>query len=379
MFVGRFRVRAIRFIHCSDLHLGKGFGPYADGARLTEARHQSIARLARAARDHDAAHILVAGDVFDVPTPSPATLRQGIASMAEARDVTWWLLPGNHDNLREAQATWEEVTALGHDSIRVLTSPDPVELQPGAVLLPAPLLTRHPSSDPSAVIGTGTDEAIRIGLAHGPITGFGEDDARPGVIAPDRDRLAGLDYLGLGDWHRQMKVSDRVWYSGAPEYTDFRHAGRGGCLVVSIDAPGAAPEVTPVETGAFHWAPLSVALLPGDDPRAAVAAALPQTPRRDTLVRLDVTGRARLSDASGLSALEAEIGPEFCHFAFSTAGLALDLETSDLDEIAPTGALRQAADMLAGDAEAAELSERERQVAAAALRRLHSLVAGGGA
>ncbi|WGW04697.1 metallophosphoesterase family protein [Tropicibacter oceani] len=369
----------LRFLHTSDLHLGKSFGPYTDGPRLTEARHQSLVRLIQAARSNDAPHILVAGDVFDVPTPAPTTWRQAIATMAEASDITWWLMPGNHDNLREAQATWEQIAALGHPNIQTMTTTEPRTLQPGAVLLPAPLMTRHPSSDPSEALAATEGEVIRIGLAHGPITGFGEDEARPGVIAPDRDKRASLDYLALGDWHRQMKVSDRVWYSGAPEYTDFRHLGQGGCLLVSIAAPGARPDVTPIAIGAFHWAPLSVSLLPGDDPLQAITQALPQSPRRDTLVKLEISGRARLAEASQLSGLGAQIGPEFCHFDFDVTGLHLDLDTSDLDEIAPTGALRHAADALAADSTDPALSERERQVAAAALRRLHSIVAGGAA
>jgi DNA repair exonuclease SbcCD nuclease subunit len=250
-------------------------------------------------------------------------------------------------------------------------------MQPGVTLLPAPLMTRHPSADPTEALTDMLGDDIRIGLAHGPVTAFGEDSARPGVIAPDRDKRARLDYLALGDWHRQMKVSDRVWYSGAPEYTDFRHAGRGGCLVVSIDGPGAIPEVTPVEIGTFTWAAVSVALLPGDDARLAVLDTLPRTPRRDTLIRLNVTGRARLSEASRLIGLDAEICPEFCHFAFSEETLDLELDASELDEIAPTGALRMAADRLAGEAGEMGLTDRDRQVAAAALRRLHTLVATG--
>ncbi|MFC3119493.1 hypothetical protein ACFOHS_19610 [Jhaorihella thermophila] len=48
-----------RFIHSSDLHLGKGFGTLPEDlrGRLIEARHEVLARLAQAARDHGAAHV----------------------------------------------------------------------------------------------------------------------------------------------------------------------------------------------------------------------------------------------------------------------------------------------------------------------------------
>lgn len=53
---------AFRFIHASDLHIGRKFAniPQApDGnirGRLMEARHAAIGRLSDAARDHGSAH-----------------------------------------------------------------------------------------------------------------------------------------------------------------------------------------------------------------------------------------------------------------------------------------------------------------------------------
>ena len=105
----------LRFIHSSDLHIGRKFANIpepADGnirGRLMEARHGAIGRLAGAARDRGAAHVLLAGDTFDTATPSATIIRQALAAMAEAADVTWWLLPGNHDNLRDAEPLWEAI------------------------------------------------------------------------------------------------------------------------------------------------------------------------------------------------------------------------------------------------------------------------------
>ena len=111
---------SFRFIHSSDLHLGRRFANIPEApdtnvrGRLMEARHGAIARLAAAARDQGAAHVLLAGDTFDTPTPSPGVMRQALAAMAEAAGLTWWLLPGNHDNLREAEPLWD---ALRRDSL----------------------------------------------------------------------------------------------------------------------------------------------------------------------------------------------------------------------------------------------------------------------
>ena len=67
-----------RFIHASDLHLGRRFAAMPEEIRphLAEARHGAIPRLAGAARAAGAAHVLIAGDLFDTPTPSPRVLVQ---------------------------------------------------------------------------------------------------------------------------------------------------------------------------------------------------------------------------------------------------------------------------------------------------------------
>ena len=62
-----------RFLHASDLHLGKPFGGYPEGIRnrLREARHAAIGRLAQAARQGGAQVVLLAGDSFGRGNPGP--------------------------------------------------------------------------------------------------------------------------------------------------------------------------------------------------------------------------------------------------------------------------------------------------------------------
>ena len=69
---------SIRFLHTSDLHLGKRFGRFAEETRmaLLQARQEILARLAKLAQAHDATHVLIAGDMFDTETPSERVQRQ---------------------------------------------------------------------------------------------------------------------------------------------------------------------------------------------------------------------------------------------------------------------------------------------------------------
>lgn len=369
----------IRFIHSSDLHIGRKFANIPqppDGnirGRLMEARHGAIARMASAARDIGAAHVLLAGDSFDTATPSPTVIRQALAAMGEATGITWWLLPGNHDNLRDAEPLWEAILRNAPPNLRPITSTEAVEIAPGVSLLPCPTAFRASGVDPTAQLGAiATPEGhMRLALAHGGVTDFTESG---GSIAPDRDRSAGLDYLALGDWHGRMKVSERVHYPGSPEQDRFKHNARGVCLGVTLEAAGAAPNVQEIETGAFLWSEAALPLHSGQDPAPALGAILPETGRRDVLLRVRASGWSGLAEQVALRQAAQRIAPEFAHFELVTSALGTEYGATDLDEIDRAGALRRAAETLLEDAESDALSQRDRDIAAGALARLYAYV-----
>lgn len=366
-----------RFIHASDLHLGRRFANIPeppDGnvrGRLMEARHGAIARLAAAAVAHGAGDILLAGDTFDTATPSPTAIRQTLAAMAEAAPIRWWLLPGNHDNLRDAEPLWDAIRREGPANVCTLTESVPVALAAGVTLLPCPVEWRSAGRDPTTAMLDMQSPAgdLRIGLAHGGVADFGEDGA---AIAPDRDRSAGLDFLALGDWHGRMQVSPRVHYCGSPEQDRFKHDRRGVCLAVGIAGPGATPQVDEVETGSFLWIEREVTLAPRQDAGAALDAVLPAAGRRDTLLRVHASGWTGLAERARLQAAAERCGPEFAHFDLRTDGLGAQYEPDDLDEIDHAGALRLAADTLMDEAGDGARSEEDRTVATDALARLYA-------
>lgn len=125
---------------------------------------------------------------------------------------------GNHDSLG-AEALWAEVAARAPANLRLLDRAEPVEMAAGVWLLPAPLPRKFPGYDLTGWM-TGAETpagALRIGLAHGAVRSFDEEDARVDeVIPPDRAETARLDYLALGDWHGQMSLGPRTWYAGTP-------------------------------------------------------------------------------------------------------------------------------------------------------------------
>ena len=370
-----------RFIHSSDLHLGRRFSnlPEDIRGRLVEARHLAIEALAAAARKHGAGDIFIAGDLFDTETPSERVWRQALAAMGAAQGLRWWIIPGNHDSL-SAETLWNRFCDEAPGSVRVVVTPEPVEIASRVTLVPSPVLSRFPGRDLTEWMPdcTSPEGHLRIGLAHGGVLTFGSEDDGRETIPIDRARSAGLDYLALGDWHGFTKLTDRTFYSGSPERDRFKHQGRGICLAVRIPGPGAVPEINEVETGRFEWSETPLHLTPEQDAAEAFAAVLPMevAGRRDMLLRMHATGWVRLPQRR---ALEMEIEhalPEFGYFEFSDKELITECAAEDLDEIDVGGALRVAAETLYEDARNDGASSRDRRVADAALSRLYSFVRG---
>jgi DNA repair exonuclease SbcCD nuclease subunit len=366
-----------RFLHSSDLHLGKRFGTLPEDlrGRLREARHGALARLAQQARDNGASAILLAGDTFDTETPTPAILRQALNEMGQHSDLTWVMLPGNHDSLL-ADQLWDAARTAVPGNVVLATEAAPIALGESITLLPAPCTARRPGRDltdwmTGVATPTGT---LRIGLAHGPIQNFSEDGAGSEVIAPNRAALSGLDYLALGDWHGQIAVNERTFYSGAPEPDRFKHDKPGSALLVSIVGAGQSPVVNPVPIANFTWQRMPLDLLSSEDSVEAFSVLLPEAAlRRQTLLQVTLSGRTSLAARARLTAAIDHVSPEFAHLELSDTALQTDCEATDLDRIDHSGALREAANALLAQSEDNARSSDDREIARAALVRLFSL------
>jgi DNA repair exonuclease SbcCD nuclease subunit len=288
--------------------------------------------------------------------------------------LKWVILPGNHDSLQAAQL-WATLKAEAPDNVLLAVGPQPLSLAPEAMLLPAPCTTRRPGRDLTEWMdGAATEEGVmRIGLAHGAIQRFSEDSDASDVIAPDRARRAGLDYLALGDWHGSLTVDPRTRYSGSPEPDRFKHDRPGHASLVTIEGRNALPEVRELETGAFAWTSFPLELLDGDDPISLLANALPELrSRRQILARVVASGHVRLPGRTALAAAVEEAAPDFAFLELDDDALATECEAGDLDLIDRAGALREAADTLLTEAEDEGRSTAERDIARAALTRLFS-------
>ena len=366
-----------KIIHTSDWQIGKVFRFVDNGTMglLQEARLRAITRLGELAKEKGAQHILVAGDVYDMEALSPRSLNQPPERMRNFHGVHWHLMPGNHDHYRP-NGLWDQLRRKGlPGNVHIYTAPEPAIFEDDSLaLLPAPLHHRRMLDDPTAYMDDADlpDGLVRVGLAHGTITGFGSEDKDvPNYISPDRPARAGLSYLALGDWHGQKKINDRCWYSGTPETDAFDVIDGGQALLVEIEGPKATPAVTPLPTGHYTWERIleQVGSRADIDHLAEKLRGVDDDLDR-VLVHLAVEGALSLEDRQYFQEQIVDgVSAAFCFMRVDDRRLFPRPTPEDLDQIDRGGFIRTAADELQRLTEKGD--DTERGIAAEALQRLY--------
>lgn len=368
---------AFRFIHTADWQLGKPFANFPPdlAGELAAARFDAIRRIAAVAVERQAQHVLVAGDVFDGEDLTALTLRRALERMAEHRGVTWVLLPGNHDPLRHG-GLWDRIARIGIPSnIVVVTKEEPIALTSDVVLLPSPLISKNPGRDPTAWMDSAATpaSAMRVGLAHGSVQGFGSDGESSVLIAKDRARTAGLAYLALGDWHGTTKIADDTWYAGTPEPDRFPANDPGNVLVVTL-APGKPASVDIVRTAAFHWSRLSQDVSSFESLNAIEAAArIDGVSSAQQLIRLTLTGSLSMRDRTELDAWSERLAGRIRHLDLDIEKLVARPDAADFDALGHDGPIAEAARQLTAIAN--DTNHPDARFAARALERLFGFAA----
>ncbi len=368
---------AFSFIHTADWQLGKPFRNFEERlvGLLEEARFEAIDRIAEIARAHGAAHVLVAGDIFDDRGVDNQIVRKAIERLARHPGLAWHLIPGNHDFAQPA-GLWQRFARLGGPAnVTVHDAPRVAELAPGVALLPAPLTGRLLSEDPTAWMDAAETPpgSIRIGLAHGSIQDFGDDGESAVRIDPARARKAGLDFLALGDWHGKQRVDGKTWYSGTPEPDRFAANEPGHVLAVRIEAAGGAVAVEPVRCARYTWVSAS-ADLAGTSDLETLAEALAQAADDPTrvLARVTLTGALAPSDIAAIEPWRETLSARLRHIEVDASRVTARTGRDDIAELAGSGVIGAAARILQDKLEAGD--EREAQLAQGALVRLVRLV-----
>ncbi len=267
------------FLHSADWQIGKPYARVHDPdkrARLRQVRLEAIDRIGAAARAHGASFLVVAGDLFDSPTPSSSDV-SAVCQAIGRLEIPVLVIPGNHDHGAPG-SVWhggffQAERQRRAPNLRLLLERQPLELEQ-AVLLPCPLLRRSEAEDPCGWVRQLDWASLpagkaRILLAHGSVHGFGgadldADEENPAAsgnrLHLEASLLEQVDYVALGDWHGLKQVNAKSWYAGTPEPDRFPRSSdyQGGQVLLVAAERGAPPQVEPLPTGQLRWLQLRV-------------------------------------------------------------------------------------------------------------------------
>jgi DNA repair exonuclease SbcCD nuclease subunit len=377
----------VRFVHTADWQLGmtRHFLASEAQARFDAARLDAVRRIGALAVEEGCGFVVVCGDVFESNQVGRAVVVRALDAMAATPMVTFYLLPGNHDPL-DAASVYRSPTFREHRpaNVVVLEDAEPVEVAPGVELIAAPWFNKHPLVDlvAGACEGLEPTGTVRIVAGHGALDTLSPDPDAPALISvaglEERLSAGSIHYVALGDRHSTTEVghSERIWYAGAPEPTDYVETDPGNVIVVGLDAADVQVRVEPVGVWRFvrrDWE------LTGDrdiDRFAEWLGALEDKER--TILKPALVGTVSLAQKARLDSLLDHHADLFAALEIweRRSDLAVTADDADVDDLGLKGFAAEALDDLRGPAAAGD--EGGVVVAQDALALLHRLARHGG-
>ena len=329
----------MRFIATADLQIGMRLAWLGKAqARFDEARIATLTRIADLAGRHGAEAVVVAGDLFDRDVVDDRDLVQALEAVREI-PVPLLVLPGNHDS-HHPDSVWTTKRFLKErpDNLQLLLE-DPIEIG-GVEFVGAPLMTRHPDRPTlhDRLERLEPDRRPRVVVGHGAITQVvGDHDVKSAFDLDVLERALDegrASFIVIGDRHSTLSVggTDRIWYPGAPEPTDFGDDA-GHVLVVEVTEDGGT-SVETHQTGTWRFVKLEDELSDADDV-ATLLKRISDIPRKSSVnLKVRPSGVLPLDAYRTLEAGLADAENRFASAQITVERMSILPDASDLDGLA---------------------------------------------
>lgn len=251
---------SVRFVHAADVHLGSPLKTVgAESARLREqledATYAAFERIVDVAIDEAVDFVVVAGDLYDQDSRSVRANEFVVEQFERLADETIpaYVCYGNHDPVDGATEYFdlpENVHEFAAEDAEEVTYP--AEGPPAARLWGQSYRSRSDDRKMPYHYTPDDDSVPTIGVVH---TGL-NPEGRKYVPCSVNDLLAKeeIHYWALGHVHRRRveNVDPPVVYPGIPQGRQITESGVGGCVLVELDAGGAA-DLKFVPTSPIVW------------------------------------------------------------------------------------------------------------------------------
>jgi len=197
----------IRIIHTADTHIGLPFKQYPSEVadRLIAERFLALERIVALANDRNAHFFVVAGDLFDSTRVKKEDIDRAAAVLRGFAGLAVIVVPGNHDHYANSETElWKRFRRATEADARIDLLVDPVvksyDVEGQAVHFFPCACPSKTGAEPT--IGWVAEAAgrhttgLKIGIAHGNVTGLGLDaEGRYFNMEP-----AALEGAGVATW-----------------------------------------------------------------------------------------------------------------------------------------------------------------------------------
>jgi exonuclease SbcD len=321
----------MRFIHCADLHIGKGQN---GSSERYDDFFGAFSQLAEAAAEFHVDFVAAAGDLFDMRAVNSDTLWRmtEILHNLKEKGIEVFAVEGNHDrSFYYERESW--LGYLNNMSLLKLLKPDIAEAK--LVLSPYDGKTGAIYENGSyRVIGLGYFGALTkkrieeaalaiekkdkytVVLLHAALQSQMSQD----MAGVEKDCLLSLkdvsDYLALGHIHKRYESGDFLYNPGSLEYVDSAEARRrdekGFFLVDTED--GGLPRFFPVRTRQHVFVAVDISGAAEEDEvwRRVLAGIEKMGSMEDPVIEVELTGESPFETYKlNTAGLEEEVKSRF--------------------------------------------------------------------
>ncbi len=234
----------IRIVHTADNHIGLPFKQYPTEVRnrLVAERFAAIGRLVEMANAREADFFVVAGDLFDSTRVKADDITKTVGLLSGFTGTAVIVVPGNHDHFTGPETeVWKRFrdASAAASTIDILATPAVKSYEVDGQTVhffpcPCPSKTgREPTIDWVAAATRDHADGLRIGIAHGNVTGLGLDAAAQYFnMTPAALEASGVATWLLGHIHVPFPTSESGTQSPyfmagthSPDSIRCRHAG----------------------------------------------------------------------------------------------------------------------------------------------------------
>ena len=307
----------IRIVHTADNHLDLPFRQYPAevASRLIEERFLALGRLVAAANERNAHFFVVAGDLFDSTRVKVGDIDKAAAVLRGFDGVAVIVVPGNHDHYANSETeVWRRFRRATEADARIDLLVDPAvksyDVEGQAVHFFPCACPSKTGAEPT--IGWVAEAAaqhatgLKIGIAHGNVTGLGLDaEGQYFNMEPAALEAAGIATWLLGHIHVPFPTSESgerspYFMAGThtPDSLRCRHAGSAWSIECDGDRVTRYERLAP---GEIAFRRLTQELLSADDV-AGFVRTCEALDAGSTVIDLQLSGRLSAAERAHLTA-----------------------------------------------------------------------------